>query len=179
MPLAANALTTIEAARQYCKISDADRDVLIGSLINAASMQIEKYCRRRIKEAAYVDQEFDGTGTTNLLLPDYPVKEVSAVKIDDVLVPAAEYKLRKEIGSVVRLCSRWPEGVLNVKVSFTAGYNPIPADIELACKHLVMFYFKTDIADFSRTFGEGFVLRPDAMPRQVQIILDPYRKVML
>jgi uncharacterized phiE125 gp8 family phage protein len=179
MPLNPNALTTLQSAKEYLKITDISEDTLIESLINSASEQIEKFCKRKLKEKTYSDEEYDGTCRTNLLLNQFPVFSVSSVKIDDVLIDSSEYKVRKETGSLIRVNSIWPEGFMNIKVSFVAGYNPVPSDLELACKHLVMFYYKTDISNFSRTFGEGFVLRPDAMPRQVQMLLAPYRKVMI
>lgn len=181
MTLGSNALTSLDAAKAYAKIpaDDTSMDALFEALINAASTAIDGYCRRNLKEQVYTDLEFDGSGSRNLLLGQYPISTISAVKIDDVLVDATEYKVRKEIGTLVRLNFCWPEGIMNLKVSFTAGYTDVPADLELACKHLVLFYYKTDIADFSRTFGEGFVMRPEAFPVQVRAILDPYRKVLI
>lgn len=179
MPLSPNALTTLSAAKDYLKITDDSQGEIIESLINAVSHQIERYCRRNLKERVYIDEEYDGTNSANLLLGQYPVSSISSVKIDDVIIDASEYKIRKNMGSLVRLNSNWPNGVLNIKVSYTAGYNPVPEDLELACKHMVMFYYKTDISNFSRTFGEGFVVRPEAFPPQVRMLLDGYRKVLI
>lgn len=181
MPLLDYALTSVVAAKEYLKISVAEtsEDTLIESLVNAVTDQIEAYCNRKLKERVVVDEEFDGMDSDTLILPDYPLSSVSSVKIDGVLVDAAEYKLRKGMGAIVRLKSKWPKGVLNLQVSYTAGYANVPANLELACKHTVMFYYKTDVANFSRTYGEGFVLRPDALPRQTQMLLAPYRKVLV
>lgn len=179
MPLAENALTTLLAVKEYLKLDTTSDDGLLETLINGASSIIEMYCNRNLKERVYTDQEYDGTGNQNIILEQYPVSIMSAVKIDDVLADPSEYKTRKEKGILVRLNAVWPKGILNIVISYTAGYGMIPSDLELACKHLVMFYYKTDIADFSRTFGEGFVLKPEALPVQVKILLASYRKVLV
>jgi uncharacterized phiE125 gp8 family phage protein len=181
MPLNANALTTLDATKTYLKIEliDTSEDALFESLINAVSDQIENYCRRKLRERTYTDEEYDGTDNCNLLLSQFPVSSVSDVKIDDVSIDPSEYKIRKDTGILVRTNSRWPEGVMNIKVTHVSGYNPVPSDLELACKHMVMFYYKTDISNFSKTFGEGFMIRPEAFPPQVRMLLDGYRKAMI
>ncbi|MGM0882602.1 MAG: head-tail connector protein [Bacillota bacterium] len=181
MPLNANALTTLQAAKEYLRIpvTETMDDALIESLINAVSGQMDGYCKRNLKQQVYTDKEYDGNDRSTLLLGEYPIASITSVKIDDVIVPASEYKIRKDRGALVRLDSKWPEGIMNVKISFTAGLSTVPANMELACKHLVMFYYKTDLADFSKTFGEGFVLRPEGLPRQIKFLLAPYRRVLI
>jgi hypothetical protein len=191
MPLMDNALTTLEEAKAYIKESDPSIDATIEFLINAASAAIENYCYRKFAEASYADEEYDGTGIRNLYLKNYPVQSITEIKVDDVILSATEYKVRKESGTVVRPKSRWQEGILNLKVSYIAGYvtpeqvakdatktRTLPFDLELTCKHLVMFYYKTDIADFSRTFADGMVIRPEAWPGQVRALLSTYRAVV-
>lgn len=181
MPVATNALTTVPDAKAYLKIdqSDTSFDALIEFLINAVSTQLEGYCQRPLKAQSFTNEEFDGTGRNTLLLPAFPVSAITTVTIDDVLVPAAEYKVRKNRGALVRLQGCWPKGIMNIKLSYTGGFATIPADLELACKHTVMFYYKTDVADFSRTFGEGFVLRPDDLPPQTKQLCTRYKRVVL
>lgn len=181
MPLAANALTDVPKAKGYCGIDAAETslDTLIESLINASSNAMENFCNRILKAQDIIDEEYDGTGSANLMLNQLNINSITSVKVDDVLVDASEYKLRKGSGIIVRLKSSWPKDVLNVKVTYNAGFVAVPADLELACKHLVKFYYKTDIADFSRTFGEGLVMSPEAWPRQVRALLSAYKKVLI
>jgi hypothetical protein len=89
-----------------------------------------------------------------------------------------QYKVKKRNGVLLNNGGIWPRGEINITVSYTAGYSEIPSDLELACKHLVMSYFKSDVANFSTTFQEGFVFRPEALPAQVKALLAPYKKVM-
>jgi uncharacterized phiE125 gp8 family phage protein len=179
MPLNPNALTTLAEAKAYLRITETSEDSLIESLINAVSDQIENYCRRKLKEQTYTDEEYDGTNSASLLLSQFPVSSITSVKIDDVLIDSSEYKLRKSTGILIRKNSTWPKDIMNIKVTYVSGYNPVPSDLELACKHMVMFYYKTDISNFSKTFGEGFMIRPEAFPPQVRMLLDGYRKAMV
>lgn len=181
MPLNANALTTLNATKEYLKIAltETSENGILEGLINAVSNLIENFCKRSFIENTYTDEEYDGTGTSNLMLNTFPVSSVTSIKIDDVVVDSTEYKVRKDSGIVVRLNSTWPKDVLNIKVSYTAGYAIIPADVELAAKHLVMFFYKTDIENFSKTFGDGIVMRPEAIPPQIRVILAPYRRVLV
>ncbi|MDQ0414231.1 head-tail connector protein [Mesobacillus stamsii] len=180
MPLIANALTSLDAVKAYLKISlpEVSDDELLIDLINASSVTIENYCKRKFKEQAYIAEEFDGTGKTHILLDQYPVKSIESVLIDNTLIDPIEYKIKKKNGVLLRTSGIWPKGEINIAVSYTAGFSEIPYDLELACKHLVMSYYKSDIASFSTTFQDGMVFRPEALPAQVKVLLAPYKKVM-
>lgn len=178
MPLKSNALTTLVAAKAYLKLQVSVDDATIEDLINASSSAIENYCKRKFKEQAYLDDEYDGTGKDHILLDQYPVKLIESVSIDGTPLSTGQYKVKKRNGVLLNNGGIWPRGEINVTVSYTAGYAEIPADLELACKHLVKSYFNSDIANFSTTFQDGFVFRPEALPAQVKVLLAPYKKVM-
>lgn len=178
MPLAANALTTLEGVKSYLKIIDDSDNLLLEDLINASSSTIENFCKRKFKEQAYVDEEFDGTGKYYLLLDQYPVKSIESVTVDGEIIVPTDYKVKKRNGILLKSNGVWPTGEININVSYTAGYTDIPYDLDLACKHLVMSYFKSDVASFSTAFQDGMVFRPEALPAQVKALLSPYKKVM-
>jgi uncharacterized phiE125 gp8 family phage protein len=180
MSLAPNALTTLAEQKEYLKLNNTETtdDGLVEFLINAASSAIENKCKRKFKEQTYTDEEYDGNGFVRLYLQQYPVKSVTSVFIDDTEISADQYKIKKNNGALIRKGSFWPTGDINILVTYTAGYTEIPFDLELACKHLVMSYFKSDVASFSTTFQEGIVFRPEALPSQVKVLIGPYEKVM-
>jgi uncharacterized phiE125 gp8 family phage protein len=178
MPLKSNALTTLAAAKAYLKLNVNVDDSTVEDLINASSSAIENYCKRKFKEQAYLEEEYDGTGKNHILLDQYPVKSIESVSIDGTLLSTGQFKVKKRNGVLLNNGGIWPRGEINITVSYTAGYAEIPSDLELACKHLVMSYFKSDVANFSTTFQEGFVFRPEALPAQVKALLAPYKKVM-
>lgn len=187
-------LTTLEDVKAYLQIdssiTDQDQTILT-PLIKATSEAIENYCQRKL-ENGVVTEEYDGTGSMNLYLDDFPINNLSEIRIEGELVDSATYKLRKKEGIVVRMDGNWPPGVLNAEVTYEAGYvtpdqvkqdstltRTLPYDLELACKHLVKFYYSTDISDFSSTFGDGMVIRPQAWPSQVRALLNSYKKVKI
>jgi uncharacterized phiE125 gp8 family phage protein len=178
MPLKSNALTTLADAKAYLKAQGDIDNTTIEELINASSSAIENYCKRKFKEQAYLEEEYDGTGKNHILLDQYPVKSIESVSIDGTPLSPGQYKVKKRNGVLLNNGGIWPRGEINISVSYTAGYAEIPSDLELACKHLVMSYFKSDVANFSTTFQEGFVFRPEALPAQVKALLAPYKKVM-
>jgi hypothetical protein len=153
-------------------------DTRLEDLINACSGAIEDYCERKFKEQAITDEEYDGTGTKYILLQQYPVKSIASVSVDGVALDPSEYKVKKKNGTLIKTKSTWPKGDINITVTYTAGLSEIPAPLELACKHFVMSFFKTDVASFSTTFTEGFVFRPEALPAQVKALVAPYKKVI-
>jgi hypothetical protein len=61
------------------------QDTFLGVLITAYSEAVEKYCRRRFVSTAY-DELYDGTGGRRLLLRQYPVQGVQAVRYRPVTV---------------------------------------------------------------------------------------------
>jgi uncharacterized phiE125 gp8 family phage protein len=177
MPLATNALTTLAAVKSYLKIIIPDEDALLEDLINSSSSAIESYCKRKFKEQTF-NEEYDGNGRNGLYLHQYPVKSVNSVAINGSVLPISDYKVNKNSGKLIRNGSIWPSGEINITVDYTAGYSEIPLDLDLACRHLIMSYYKSDIASFSNTFQEGIVFRPEALPAQVKALVSPYKKVM-
>ncbi len=180
MPLASNALTTLAKVKSYLKIdlSQTNDDERLEDLINSCSNAIENYCDRKFKEQTFTDEEYDGADTSYLLLQQFPIKSVSSVNVDSVTLTTDQYKVKKSNGTLVRINSIWPKGDINVTVTYVAGFTEIPPDLELACRHFVMSFFKADVASFSTTFQEGFVFRPEALPAQVKALVQPYKKVV-
>jgi hypothetical protein len=181
MALAPNSLTTLEAVKAYLKIQTeltTEDTQILEDLINASSNQIEGYCKRKFKEQTHTDEEYDGNGMKYLYLQNYPVTSITSIIEDDISLTTDEYKVKKKNGTLIKVGSNWSKGDINILVTYTAGYTQIPYDLELACKHLVMSYFKSDVASFSTTFLDGFVFRPEALPAQVKALVAPYKKVM-
>lgn len=191
MPISLNALTTVDAVKEYLKIDSTVTvdDLRIEGLINACSTAIENYCRRTFALTTYTDEEYDGTNSRYLTLLNYPVESVTNVNLNGQDLGPSEYTVRKRTGVLVRVApypntftglsisrfnAMWSRGDLNVLVTYTAGLDTIPDDVELACKMYVSSIFKADIASFSTTFTDGFAFKADSMPVQVKLLLQPY-----
>jgi hypothetical protein len=81
---AAKDLITLSRAYQELQ-GVSNQDSLLGTLITAYSDAVEKYCRRRFVTTSY-DELYDGTGERRLLLRQYPIQSVQAVRYRPVTV---------------------------------------------------------------------------------------------
>jgi hypothetical protein len=82
--MASKDLITLSRAYQALQ-GVSSQDSLLGTLITAYSDAIEKYCRRRLVTWNY-DELYDGDGNRRLLLRQYPVQSVQAVRYRPVTV---------------------------------------------------------------------------------------------
>jgi len=148
MALLDYALTTTASVKEYMKLSDAEYNAnlnLIISLINSATRYIESFCGRRFKETIYTDELHDGDGTTILDLPNYPLTAIASIYRTydvgtDELYDSTYYKRYEDEGYVYRKAG-WFKGKQNIKITYTAGYDPIPADLEELCNAMVAFKY--------------------------------------
>jgi hypothetical protein len=69
----------------------------------------------------------DGDGGLTLLLPGIPCTDIS-VKIDGVTV--TDWTVAALLGVLRRTNSFWPDGLGNIEVTFTHGWDPIPGAIQ-------------------------------------------------
>lgn len=73
MALLDYALTTRARVKTFLGITSTDDDTLLDSLINVVTNFIENYCDRRFKLTTYTDEVYDGNGSQQMLLKQYPV----------------------------------------------------------------------------------------------------------
>jgi hypothetical protein len=104
--------------------------------IDAATEAIRNYCRQQIdleEDDAYT---FDvAAGQVGLFLPELPVVEVHLVLEDgETLVEGddEDYQLGNH-GILYRVGAYWAEGIQIVTVTYTHGYEDLPADIVDVC----------------------------------------------
>jgi hypothetical protein len=85
MPSQVNLIDIERARRALQSITDNTQDALLGVLVAAYSDAIRKYCRRDFSLASY-DELYNGNGDRRLLLRQYPVQSVEAVRYRPVTV---------------------------------------------------------------------------------------------
>jgi len=145
MPIVTEAFPTLAQARAFLRLRDQDTkgDGLLTDLINAVAQYFENMTGRRLKRRDYTNVVVNGTGWTNLFLPEYPVTAISSIKADmlrefdaaaalivfdgtgtqdthDVVI--VDDGISGEIALVNG--DVWPDGPGTVLVSYTAGYDP-------------------------------------------------------
>lgn len=168
------ALTTLEKVKAYLEIAadDTGRDEVLTRLITSAQATIENYCRRKFEAADY-EENFDGPAR-RIFPKQYPVISVSSLVYGDNDTAIEDYKNRgTHIDLIYNYC--------DIDISYRAGYESVPDDLEQACIMLVDYYYKTDIANYSRVFADtgGLISRPVNMPGHVKVLLEAYRKVLV
>lgn len=131
--------------------SDTTRDNLIIRKINQATLFIESYCGlardHHFKQATYTNEEYDGTGTNAIVLRMRPVSAITSFErrdsnLSDGGFDSVESELyHKDLtAGIIEMVVNSNYGWNRYRVTYTAGYDPIPADLAEACAILASFY---------------------------------------
>lgn len=149
MPVITEAFPTLQQARAFLRLRDQDTrgDALLIDLINAVARHFEQITGRKLKKRDYSNVLVNGTGWTNLFLPEYPVTAIASIKADalrefDVASPLVVFDGTGtqashdvvivddgESGEIALVNGGiWPDGPGTVLVSYTAGYAGTAAD---------------------------------------------------
>jgi hypothetical protein len=141
MTLASGDLTTLATAKVY--VDPLPSDLILQGLITRVSMMIRSTLNRPFLLPRKYIRQFDGTGTQQLVLPDYPLLSLSSLVIYGVSIyiapqpndsisafPPFGYRFQPWDGltpgmpSVIELVGTWfKSGRQNVVASYTAGYQ--------------------------------------------------------
>ncbi len=115
--------------------------------INRATDMIENFTGRRFKLTSYTSVEYDATNTIQLVLQQRPVTTISSFQIRDSSLNEDDWE---EIDSELYFLDG-AAGVLDLnftaggrwnryRLSYTAGYSIIPADLAEAAATLAAFF---------------------------------------
>jgi uncharacterized phiE125 gp8 family phage protein len=186
MPVDAAAWTSLARVKEHLGITNASSDAKLENLINASFASLESYIGQSLKAATYTEF-FDGDGTDEVLLNNYPVVAITSIHDDidrafgsDTLIDAADYTFysnkNENIGRVRLLNGlAFSPGIQNVKVIYLAGYVTVPYDAEQACVELVAWhwnkagtegYTAQSLGGKSETYDMRYI--PDFIRGQVQ-----------
>jgi hypothetical protein len=142
------ALTDLADVKESLKIPSSNHtyDNLIIRKINAATAMIETYCSRRFKATDYTDEEYNGTGTNQIVLRKRPVIGDATVSVRDsglnegnfetldskLLFPDADSGVLDLMFNSAKLWGRF-------HISYRAGYETIPDDLAEAAASLAAY----------------------------------------
>jgi hypothetical protein len=202
VPLAANALVSLETAKDFLRLTGDSDDARLEALINRASYLCETWCCRPLKQKTLTNVRMIGPCTCRLPLLAVPVKTDAAVTVSVDAVGQTVWRTEADgdPGTFdVILASYHPEGVrgpdhlyraagwaggaaqpYNVVLTYTGGFATVPDDVQQGCLYIVQRLFRdlqkqlTDVVTVSTAAG-GVTLVDTALPRVVEIILTPYR----
>jgi len=196
MALNANALVELAPMKTYLNIPalEISQDALIEGFINEISSLIENYCNRSFREQTHTER-YNGVGVTELLLNHWPVNSITSIYVDSnrafgasTLIDPANYEIfsdEKGEGYIVeRFDAVFPRGRKNIKITYVSGYEnfaDVPADLQLACKISVAFYYEQQQQKnwtFSnKSKGDENITLIQGLPESASLILDNYKRV--
>ena len=127
------ALTSVARLKAYLGISSSDYDAIFEYIINSVTDFIENECDRRFKKTDYTASLVDGSGSNELVLPQWPVVsgetftlwERDTVEYGDSdwdALDSDDYRVDNSAG-VVKASFRFLRGFENYKILYTAGYD--------------------------------------------------------
>lgn len=180
------ALVETTDVRNFLSLAvDQDEDLLL-SLIAAASAFVLKYIDVEGFEIKSYTQKYNGTGS-NVLCPDNrPITAVASLAIDGIAVSAsincsdAGYVFDK-YGIYLR-SHRFCEGVMNVDVTYSAGYAVVPDDIKQAVIEIVAekYQRRLRVGISSKTIGqESIAFSQNDLTPHARIVLNQYKGTFL
>lgn len=194
------ALTSVADVKESLGIDSGDnsKNNLIIRKINQATEMIERYTGRRFKTTIYTNEEYDATGRDQLILRQRPIHTDEAFSLswrnstlneDDWEASDTEYYFSDANAGVVDGNFNFGGGYNRYRVSYTAGYDTIPADIAEACASLAAFLVENGTSGSnvkSKTEGQRKIEYQDqgmtgavSLFEQLGIddILNPYRNI--
>lgn len=140
------ALCTVADVKESLGIDagNTTKDNLIIRKINQSTLMIEGYCGlshgHHFKETTYTNEEYDGTGSNQLVLKMRPVTSISSFQYRDTVdnqdnwsdTESEDYFSNLSAG-VLDLLNTQTNNFNAYRVTYTAGFSTIPADLAEAC----------------------------------------------
>lgn len=192
--LASNVWITLADTKEYLGISsgDTDNDDRIINLINRATQVVETYLGRTVLQATYTNEVYDGTGSYDLLLNNYPVSSVTSLAKRDTpytdswndTVDSNDFYVDSVNGTITKVTA-FSEPPAQYRVTYVAGYAlaDVPNDLSLAVLDIVSYLWnaKGSQGKSSERLGEYSVTWKASAQTLADIgvtmYLDPYRKM--
>lgn len=178
-------LTSLDNIKRYLRISSevTSDDALLNSLNSSYSKYVQSIINRNILSATYTEN-FNGFGGNMYFPPNYPITAVSSLTIDGANIPlstngSAGYLFTHSFiglkGGYV-----FTPGIVNVTLTYTAGYEQTPEDLEQAVIELIGLRYREmeRIGLKSKVLaGEQVNYMVDALPDSVKLLLKNYKRV--
>lgn len=158
MSLSSYALITLSDLQEFLGIDGFGNASLLERAINRATALFEDATARKLSARDYsydsTSEDYDpdnaalnGTGTSELALPQYPVNSLTTLRIDELSIDerASVYDtgwvLDKKNGIVTAQGYIFTLGNKNIELVYNAGFSTIPSDLaEAACEQAAWFF---------------------------------------
>lgn len=194
MSLISNAIISLSDLKEYLSIGGTTQDSFLEKRINSATNYIENYTNRYWR-AREITEVHDVCDTSRVMLDYFPILEVSSVEYwengawhnvitnpsdtlaDQLMIYLSWFRLRDYSFS---------KGWSMIKVTYIAGYQDIPEDIQHACTlQAAMDYRKSKLSDDRLGKRSGSVTGASGVsdtfsftePKEIEEILNRHRRI--
>jgi len=169
-------------------------DAMLARLITACSIFLESWIGRPIGLANWQEIRggMGGEHANRMQLAVFPVTGIIYLSIDGMVIPPAPPMTQQgwtagyvfSPTEIVLRGWRFGRGAQNVLVQYTAGYDPIPGDIQQTCLEMVARKYRerTRIAERTKSLGgvetvsyETVMFTKSDMASDIQVLLSQYR----
>ena len=188
--VAATALVTLKDVKAFVDLRSSDHDEVLKQFINYLSEMVENsWCYRKIKSATYTDELYDGNGTRHLLLRQWPVTAVSSLigeREGSALVDGTDFEIEKDEGIIALIedgdLPKFPLSIHGIKITYTAGFTVVPADLQMAVLKAVHQEYKRWDKGATGLLSQGLGTEQaveyikTAYPADVMLVFDSYRR---
>ena len=171
-------------------VTNTQHDARTEVIIDSVSALVKTYCGNSIIDF-YTSNKVEtlsvNYSTNQVQLTESPVNSIVSVEERSEVggayttLVASEYELDKNTDTLYRISSgsykNWENGVNSVKLTYTAGYATVPADLKLAIADLVTHYLKGEHKE-RRTISGATIQNQKsdvAFPDHIKRVLDLYK----
>lgn len=176
----------ISKIKSYLDITVTDFDTLLTALVASVGAFIEGYCGRKFDSDDYTEI-YSGDGGRFLYLKNYPVSVVTKIEYrngsnsspDWQELSADDYHLLDS--RTIAKETKFINGFNNYRVTYTGGYEELPADLEQVATELVAKKFNGRKSDgISDESAESASLTwSRGLTEEQKIVLKRFKKVLL
>jgi len=206
MSIKSYALTTVQRFKDFKGLSGltATQDTVIERLVNTCTEYIENYCQRRFKKTTYTQEKYDGDGSRELYLKQYPVisgetftlqERTSTTNTDDWgTIDSEDYYVDNDTGIIewIGRTRKFRNTAQAYRVTYTSGFDFDNAatfltdteagDVEYAMWKILAAAWdkrKGDVGVISESLGDYSVTYSTAVFESPEIkeVLDKYARV--
>lgn len=178
--------TTEDSVRKFLNktaLTDQESEV-VSMLIPFIGGVIRNYCGWNILADDYIDKKFSGLGGSTLDLKVFPVNSVEKLEIGGVDY-LSQVSINEEDGELYFESTAgmtFTAGTRNIVITFNAGYEEVPAELEHTAAWLcALFFNRIDLQNIgvkSERFNDTEVTYdPTDLPVLVKQVLDRYRRI--
>jgi len=174
------ALLTLAEYKIFSNIINTNADTRLQAIIDSANAFFLLKVKRIIEEATK-EQYYDGDNSQELLLSDYPIVDITELKVNDNVIQPSDYITYAASGIIRLLYNVFTNGFQNVYIKFKCGYNPVPKDIKMAIAELVskkyeQFDKKGNSFSSEAFMGGSLVFKDSDITETMKDVIEIYKK---